>query len=461
MNDIAPWPKVHLSDLLTDIQPGFASGVHNVTGSGIPHFRPMNVSSDGRIDRSVVKYVDPGAGRTTQRLTRGDVLFNNTNSPELVGKTALFDDDDAPAFSNHMTRLRTDPSRLDPAYLALRLHQAWREGWFQEHCNNHVSQASIGRDVLRTFEIELPPLEVQHSISAASAGLELRRVSAASHVASSRQTMDRFRQSVLAAACSGRLTADWREVNSPEPTANLVLAAKARRREGAGRSYREPDLNSNSPTGESPPTWSLAPLGLLVEDIKYGTSQRSEYDTKGVPVLRIPNVSTGKLTLSDLKYASLSDRELEALALRASDLLMIRSNGSPQLVGRAALVPTSAVGMAYAGYLMRLRVDEAVLDSRYLAIVLGSPATRHQIEMPLRSTSGVNNINTGEVRSIAVPLPSLLEQAEIVRRVDALTAGADRLGQRLDEAASRVERTSQAFLSKACRGDVVVAADQR
>jgi hypothetical protein len=54
--------------------------------------------------------------RPEVRLTPGDVVFNDTNSPELVGKTALFDDD-APAFSNHMTRLRVNPDELDPGYL--------------------------------------------------------------------------------------------------------------------------------------------------------------------------------------------------------------------------------------------------------------------------------------------------------------------------------------------------------
>ena len=156
---VTEWPEVSLGSLLVDIQPGYSSGVHNSSGNGVPHFRPMNVSSAGRIDRTVLKFVDPSSGRSDLRLRRGDVLFNNTNSPELVGKTALFEDDDAPAFSNHMTRLRVDTSLLDPGFLALRLHQTWREGWFANHCNNHVSQASISREVLRTMPIELPPLD--------------------------------------------------------------------------------------------------------------------------------------------------------------------------------------------------------------------------------------------------------------------------------------------------------------
>src|SRR6266568_3778624 len=95
--------------------------------------------------------------------------------------------------------------------------------------------------------------------------------------------------------------------------------------------------------------------GLLLENLQYGTSKRSDYGVDGIPVLRIPNISSGRLSLSDLKFARLDKREADSLALRSSDLLMIRSNGSAQLLGRAVLVTEAACGMAYAGYLMRLR----------------------------------------------------------------------------------------------------------
>lgn len=251
------WPRVPLGILLTDIQPGFASGKHNAVGNGIPHFRPMNVSIDGRIERTVLKYVDQDAGRPELRLRRGDVVFNNTNSPELVGKTALFEDDDAPAFSNHMTRLRSNAERLDPSYLALRLHQAWREGWFAAHCNNHVSQASIGRDVLRVFEIELPPVVVQRSIAALFHKMDASRASSISHLSVANRTIERFRQAVLAAACSGRLTADWRAVHNKVQIDALIRHIESERLQAAGRRAKPsaPIAESNLP--EIPDTWAV------------------------------------------------------------------------------------------------------------------------------------------------------------------------------------------------------------
>src|SRR5439155_13315468 len=83
------WAAVRLSDgLIVDIQPGFACGVNNRGGEGIPHLRPMNVTEDGRIDLTDLKYVPRSeATREESWLRRGDVVFNNTNSPRLVGKT--------------------------------------------------------------------------------------------------------------------------------------------------------------------------------------------------------------------------------------------------------------------------------------------------------------------------------------------------------------------------------------
>jgi type I restriction enzyme S subunit len=122
------WEITALSNVLEDIRPGYASGQHNKDGEGIPHLRPMNISPSGSIDLLEVLYVQ---GDNSLRLRRGDVLFNNTNSPPWVGKTALIETDDEHAFSNHMTRLRI-----------------CSQGYFRHHCKKHVNQASIATEFL-------------------------------------------------------------------------------------------------------------------------------------------------------------------------------------------------------------------------------------------------------------------------------------------------------------------------
>src|ERR1700719_2620132 len=91
LNDLpSGWEVVTVGEVLRGVQPGFASGKHNSNGEGVPHLRPMNISRDRCLDFTAVKSVTSGRDL---RLHRGDVLFNNTNSPELVGKTARVDVD--------------------------------------------------------------------------------------------------------------------------------------------------------------------------------------------------------------------------------------------------------------------------------------------------------------------------------------------------------------------------------
>jgi len=99
-------------------------------------------------------------------LRKGDVLFNNTNSKELVGKTCYIEENVEALFSNHMTRIRADRSKIEPMYLATLLHDLWRRGHFLTLCNKWVGQAGINVSTLAAVEIPLPPLDVQRQIVA-------------------------------------------------------------------------------------------------------------------------------------------------------------------------------------------------------------------------------------------------------------------------------------------------------
>ncbi|MBE7420746.1 MAG: restriction endonuclease subunit S [Ideonella sp.] len=139
------WRAGYVGDFAKEIEPGFASGEHNQTGEGVAHLRPMNVDRDGKIDLSVTKFVS--GSKDDRRLAVGDVLFNNTNSPDLVGKTAAVSVAGDFAFSNHMTRIRFADDVL-PKFGALQLHFLWMRGYFKYNCVKHVNQASVSSRTL-------------------------------------------------------------------------------------------------------------------------------------------------------------------------------------------------------------------------------------------------------------------------------------------------------------------------
>src|SRR5258707_38209 len=106
--------------------------------------------------------------------------------------------------------------------------------------------------------------------------------------------------------------------------------------------------------------------------MRYGTSKKCDYERVGTPVLRIPNVSGGRVSLDDLKYGPLTKNEIEELSLRRGDLLVIRSNGSLNIVGRAAEVEEPAEGMSFAGYLVRVRLSVENVLPRFIWLAMNS-----------------------------------------------------------------------------------------
>lgn len=296
----------------------------------------------------------------------------------------------------------------------------------------------VDPEIFWNLQIPLPPLNEQCRIVAKLEQLLAKVESCKQRLEKIPVILKRFRQSVLAAACSGRLTEDWREQN-PDIEPALELFSK----------------NIKDELSDFPETWYLVLVGDVIKGLKYGTSQKCSYKVNGVPVLRIPNINEGLVEISDLKYAELNEREYNQLKLEPGDILLIRSNGSVSLVGKTAIVRDTEKGFAYAGYLIRLRPNTSLILSNYLNLALSSYEVRLQIEIPARSTSGVNNINSEEVKNLKIPIPSLAEQQEIVRRVEALFKKADTIEQRYQKAKTYIDQLTQSILAKAFRGELV------
>jgi len=159
------WPRVPLRDVVAEAQAGFASGMRD--HNGVIQLRMNNVDTRGMIDLTSYLRVPCSADRLDiYRLQRGDVLFNNTNSAELVGKSAMFLGYDEPVvYSNHFTRLRPKPDALNPEYLVQWLQCEWQRRTFENICNRWIGQAGVKWDKLGALIIPLPPLVEQRRIA--------------------------------------------------------------------------------------------------------------------------------------------------------------------------------------------------------------------------------------------------------------------------------------------------------
>lgn len=162
----SPWKIVPLAAVIKEAQPGFACGER--AEAGIIQLRMNNVDTRGRMLWDTYIRV-PAESSVIERfcLRPGDVLFNNTNSTELVGKSALFTGHPEPVvFSNHFTRLRVKPEVCSPEFLAAWLLHQWLARTFEHLCNRWIGQSAVKADKLLALPFPLPPLPEQRRIAA-------------------------------------------------------------------------------------------------------------------------------------------------------------------------------------------------------------------------------------------------------------------------------------------------------
>jgi len=130
---------------------------------GIIQIRPTNINRHGdlKYDKNIYLPEDFQG----EKIEVDDILFNNTNSQELVGKTTILKEEKELFFSNHITKITVNKSKVYPDYLENILNLYQRNRIFYSICTNWNNQSGIGLDVLKTLMIPVPPLEKQAEIA--------------------------------------------------------------------------------------------------------------------------------------------------------------------------------------------------------------------------------------------------------------------------------------------------------
>ena len=286
-----------------------------------------------------------------------------------------------------------------------------------------------------------------------------------------------YRQSLLKAAVEGALTADWRVGHDkPHETGiellQRILSERRARWEqkqlakfadqgktppkGWQATYPAPSATALADPPALPEGWTWASLGQLVAESSYGTSVKCSYEIDGDPVLRIPNVGSGKLDLQDMKFAT-EDLNLDGDDyIAVGDVLVIRTNGSIGLVGQAAVVTTALPAPHYfASYLLRLRCVEASCTHRWISIVLASHSGRRWIEERAASSAGQHNISLSTLLTMPVPLPPISEQAIAIGAIEKAMESAEQHENAFDRSLRQAAAQRKNLLKAAFAGQLV------
>jgi type I restriction enzyme S subunit len=347
-----------------------------------------------------------------------------------------------------------------------------------------TTRYKLNQTSMKNILVKFPPLPEQKRIVAKIEEMFSDLDNSVANLQKVKAHLKTYRQAVLKYAFEGNLTAVWRAAYEPLPAENLVKQINAEREKNYQQQLTEweqriKDWEKSGKKGkkeikpkkpkELPPLteaelteipnlpkgWSWIKLGSLIDQPKYGTSKKCSYEAGEIGVLRIPNIIKNKISSSDLKYAEFGDEEINTYNLKSGDLLIIRSNGSLNLVGKCALVTSNQEQFLFAGYLVRLRPIYSRIRSKYLLYIFSSYLLRKQIEFKAKSTSGVNNINSNEIKNLVLPLCSISEQNKIVQEIESRLSVADKLEETINESLQKAEALRQSILKKAFEGNLV------
>lgn len=346
---------------------------------------------------------------TKNRFAAGDVLY---------GKLRPYLNKVVHASSPGVCTTEIVPLKPNRAVVGRYLFYGLRHPAFRAYvaeASHGVNMPRLGTEAGKRAPFVLAPYSEQQRI-ADKLDTVLARVDACrDRLARVAPLLKRFRQSVLAAAYSGRLSEDWPEA-FPESRQ------------------------------------SFADLGTVSGGLT--KNARREALSLRRPYLRVANVYANELLLSDVAEIGLTPSEFEKTRLQPGDLLIVEGNGSIDQIGRVAIWADEVADCCHQNHLIRWRAGPSVMPKFGLYYLL-SPEGRGQIERVASSTTGLHTLSVSKVGALLMPLPTIDHQREIVRRVETLFSYADRLEARLAAAQSAVDRLTPALLAKAFRGELV------
>lgn len=374
-----PWPWVKFGEILDG---PLRNGVSPSTDGDIEEkVLTLSAITGARFDASFHKVGRFRSSPPSQyRVSSSDLLICRGNGNRtLVGRGFIPNEDQTDlVFPDTIIAARLSRTKIERSYVQYLWNSPLVRAQIELRARTTNGTFKINQEMLHEILMPLPPLEKQEAVAATLVGMDglraLRRRTL--------RSLDELVQSIFA------------------------------------------DVFGDVGTASS--AWPLAKLGDCVEEFRYGTSRKSGLE--GKPVLRIPNVIHGELDLSELKVVPASNSEFKRLQLRDGDLLFVRTNGNRDYVGRCAIFEQrhtvnshfSADDFIYASYLIRARLNLAVVHPYFVRSFLLGPTGRAMLKARSKTSAGQFNINIEGLSTVDLALPPLELQREFARRVAAV-----------------------------------------
>lgn len=419
------------------------SSSYNQDGHGLPFFQGK--AEFGELNPTARKWCT----EPTREAMPGDILLS-IRAP--VGPTNVADCHCA--IGRGLAALRP---RIDPKYVRYWLIKSEPD---LESKGTGTTFSAISKGVVNSYPIPTAPLFEQLRIVDKVESLFAQLDHGEASLRDVQKLLARYRQSVLKAAVTGQLTADWRAENADRLESGCDLLERilqARRENWQGRgTYKEPVAPDTSNLPELPEGWVWASVDQMVEVFRNGLSKKPVTDKNQYPILRISAVRPMSVSLSDLRYYSPADTEdVSSYWVQKGDLLFTRYSGSAHFVGVCGQM-RDVVNVLHPDKLIKVRViDAPELCKDFLELAWNAGVTRAHIASNIKTTSGQQGIAGGDIKSAPFPLPPADEQEVIAERVWDALEKMERLQTHCQAELTRSAALRQSILKDAFAGKLV------
>ncbi|WP_437748121.1 restriction endonuclease subunit S [Sorangium sp. So ce1504] len=473
----AGWCTARVADLARpDEQPvltgpfGTNLGREDFVNKGTPVLT-IGCLTDSGVCLDKANYVIPDKAKDLDRyrLREGDILFSRMAS---VGRASIVPRAlNGSLFNYHIMRLRLADATYMPQLFMYYVRGASIVRDYLDEVNHGATRDGVNTAQLLDMPVLLPPAAEQRRIVAKLEDLTTKSRRAKEALDAIPALLERFRQSVLAAAFRGDLTADWREKNPDvEPAEELLKRIRAERRRrweeaelakmrakgkvpGDDRwkeRYKEPEPADASELPELPEGWCWTTLGELAWSVKDGPHYSPKYEDSGVPFLSGGNIRPEGIDFKNVKYISekLHAELAERCLPEIGDILYTKG-------GTTGIARVNTYDRIFNVW-VHVAVLKLVSGARpfFVQHMLNSPACYAESQV---LTHGVGNQDLGLTRmvNIALPLAPVAEQDRCVERIDAIISRSRALAEVAGRATELANGIDRAILAKAFRGELV------
>jgi type I restriction enzyme S subunit len=371
-------------------------------------------------------------------IKNGDLLV--ARMPDPLGRTCIFPlrGDDKFVTVVDVAIIRIEKKIADNKFLCFIINAPQSRNKISE-LQSGSTRKRISRKHLSTIEFPLPPLPEQKKIVEKIEELFSGLDNGVASLKKAKEQIRLYRQSVLSAAFSGRL--------SNETYLNGVqVVAKA----------AEPTVEYST---QLPDGWKWVKTSDIIEFIDNGYTPKADfmYSGKGeIPFIKVYNLTfNGKLDFS--KNPIFIDNETHLKNLKRSitipDDVLINIVGPP--LGKVTIVPNTFKEWNINQAIVRFRPNKNIL-SKFLSYYLQNPKTIQWLESTSRATAGQYNIKVSTCREIPIPQISIAEQAQIVAEIEKRFSEADNLEKAIDESLTKSETLRQSILKQAFSGKLIM-----